>query len=561
VDIQRSGGSLRAGPGDAVTERVDAVGLARSSGGGEAAEGGKPSVDWLQARQGVRRAASLAIDISLLGLTAAIFLVLNKRFYSSGIGYDEEFFAWGGWCIRKGLAPYRDFIEFKPPLVFITHAFAQALFGFKNMGYRTYFAAFPLVSVLALQTSLVARRVPRFMALGMMVAVIWLFVNPAWHDTALSDCESIGISYYMLGLALFLWEGRSIKLTTALGGFFMACCALSKEPFIPAVLATWLGCFFLRGTPSPSRASSLLFARYSIIGAAVLAAALCIYMVPTGAMRAYIEMARDYARIYRDPVRSYCVAVGVYLPSTPMGDLTVAWDKMRAAFLNEAVLGYLAPLAVPGAVFAFRRSPALLVTMGAACLAGIWAVTASKCQWVHYYNMPMAGMIFVLVAGLDSMKGPLRAAHPRVLAGVSVAIVLLVYWHTSPDIEREAKAQYTRLPWHEPAPGLLAFIEQNTVTSDRIFTTGPPILYAQADRVSAVRQSNIIDEILGLYDGETDEEKLRPIYLQLVKNKPKVVFLDPEHGNRKGRHNRVLLMPFLAEFKYKKINDYLYLRP
>jgi hypothetical protein len=76
-----------------------------------------------------------------------------------------------------------------------------------------------------------------------------------------------------------------------------------------------------------------------------------------------------------------------------------------------------------------------------------------------------------------------------------------------------------------------------------------------------VRESNIIDEILGSYEGDTDEEKLRPIREQLERNRPKVVVLDPEHVWRKGRTYRVLMMPFLAELNYQKIRENLYLRP
>ena len=85
-------------------------------------------------------------------------------------------------------------------------------------------------------------------------------------------------------------------------------------------------------------------------------------------------------------------------------------------------------------------------------------------------------------------------------------------------------------------PGVLSIIQKHTKPTDRIFTTGPPILYPEANRVSAVRESNIIDEILGSYEGKTDEERLRPIYDQLVKNKPAVVVLDPENIQRKTRH-------------------------
>jgi hypothetical protein len=133
--------------------------------------------------------------------------------------------------------------------------------------------------------------------------------------------------------------------------------------------------------------------------------------------------------------------------------------------------------------------------------------------------------------------------------------------HSGSDFAKQRATQYHRQPWPEPVPGLLAFIRQNTTPADRIFTTGPPLLYPKADRISAVRESNIIDEILGSYEGNTDEEKLRPIRQQLERNLPKVVVLDPEHVWRKGRTYRVLMMPFLAEHNYQKIRENLYLRP
>ena len=55
----------------------------------------------------------------------ALFYILNERIMKGGLGYDEQFFAWGGWSITQGLRPYIDFFEFKPPMVFITHAFAN----------------------------------------------------------------------------------------------------------------------------------------------------------------------------------------------------------------------------------------------------------------------------------------------------------------------------------------------------------------------------------------------------------------------------------------------------
>jgi hypothetical protein len=515
----------------------------------------------LAARPGLLRGIGIALDVLALAATATVFLVMNKRFYYNGIGYDEEFFVWGGWSITKGLAPYRDFIEFKPPMVFITHAFAQLLFGFKNGGYRKFFTIFPLVSMLALHAAMMARRVPRLLATAVMLAIIVLFVNPAWHDTALSDAESIGLSYYMLGLGCLLWEGRYAKVTTVLGGVFLSCCVLSKEPFVFVVIFTWLGLFWMRGRPRPTRESAVFYARYSLMGVGVLVALLCLYMVPTGAMKAYIAMARSYSTIYADPKRSYCVALGIPHAATRWGELKLAWPREQAAFLNETVLGYAAPLIATSVLFIFRRSRWLLLALVLACLGALWAPTATICQWVHYYNMTMAGLIFLLVAGVDSMQEPLAVTGRTFRAAVGLVALAIILIHSGDQIVGQWKAKYVRRPWPEPIPGVLSIIERTTTPTDRIFTTGPPVLYPEANRISAVRESNIIDEILGSYEGNTDEERLRPIYDQLVKNRPKVVVLDPENLHRKVRHYRALLIPFLTEFKYQKVAEGIYVRP
>jgi hypothetical protein len=511
-------------------------------------------------RDRLKVAAALGSHVPWLGVSALVFCTLNKGLNRSPVGYDEQFFVWGGWCIRKGLVPYRDFAHFKPPVLFLTHALAQVLCGLADGGYRTFFAALPLVALLSLQTSLVARGVARFIAMAAIVDVMALFVSPTWHDASLSDSESIGLSYYILGLALFLWEGRFTKATLALGGFFMTCCLLSNEAFLPIVVSTFLGTPWLRGEASPTRQSVFFFGRYSLLGVLLFTLLLCLYMVPTGSMTAYIEMASRYTRTYRGP-QSYCAGLGLVQPSTPMGGLAMTWEKLRATFLREGVLGFLAPLAVAGMVFAYRRSRALCAAIALVGVASLWATTASQCAWSHYYTMAMAGVVFVLAAGVDSMRLALRVAGGRVRTATGVAAATLAALHVYPDLDREARAEYSREPWREPRRGITTLIAENTTPADRIFTTGPPLLYAETDRVSAVRESNFLDEFLASLDGATDEDKVRPFYLQLERNKPKIVFLDPEHEDRKVRINRSLVLPFVTAFAYKKLADGVYVRP
>src|SRR5580704_12961595 len=98
-------------------------------------------------------AVRLGLDGFTLAITAAVFVVYNSEFLHNAMEYDEGFFVWCGWSLLKGLVPYRDFIEFKPPVLFLTHALALALFGFPGLGYRRFFAIFPLGALLFAQAA------------------------------------------------------------------------------------------------------------------------------------------------------------------------------------------------------------------------------------------------------------------------------------------------------------------------------------------------------------------------------------------------------------------------
>jgi hypothetical protein len=430
------------------------------------------------------------------------------------------------------------------------------LFGLKNFGFRTFFTIVPLASVLALQTSLLTRGVERFLALAVIDGFLYLLLSPVFHDTALTDCESIVVMYYVFGLAGFLWKGRWEKIATALGGFFMSCSVLSKEPIAGVVLGTWLGMFWLR--KRPSLASARFFARYSLIGVGSFFLLLCIYMVPTGAMTAYLRLLASYPRMFRDPQRSYCVLLGTAHAGDGFG---VAWAHMHAVFFNQTVLGFLTPLIVIGTIFALQRSIWLVLSLWVVMAGAFWAGVASNCMWTHYCVMSMAGVLYLLVVSADSLLGSLAAAARVVRVATSALAVLSVAWHIGPTVYTDYQAKYLRPSWQEPHAGLMNFIATHTKPTDRIFTTGTPQLYAQADRVGATVQTNFTDEILGAYEGNTDEQRMRPLREQLVKNMPRVVFLDQMYQSRQVRHLGALVMPFLRDFHYEKINDRLYLRP
>jgi hypothetical protein len=492
-----------------------------------------------------------------------VFLLFNDGMRHSGGWGDEGYFVWCGWSLSKGLVPYRDFMEFKPPFVFLTYALALKLYGLHGFGFRSFFTYFPLLSILALQASLLTRRIDRVLAMGLSLALIHLWVTQAFHDSALSDTESIGLSYYFLGTACLLARTRFPAAAPALGTALLICCAQAKDPFLPCVVVTWATCFFLLERHGTLREEAVKYVKRSTVGGAIIVVGLLIYMVPTGALHAYIQMIERYPVIYRDPVQSFCVAGGVFKPTTPLNDLYLQARALGNDYANLATMGFLIPFAAGLVLYTRRRSVPVLVGAVAALATSFLAVAASNCPWKHYYNMLLGGLFFLLAVALDLLTPHVRALRRTMLWMVRVAMLTGVFVAIWPRIEAERPLYGTRAfppTMTEPAPHVFELIRKYTTRADRIVTNGNPILYVQVNRLAGVRESNFLDPILGYYIGDTDETKLRPVYEEMLKSRPKIVILDPSFGDARRRHQRALWAPFLANNHYKKLTDSVYLR-
>jgi hypothetical protein len=408
-----------------------------------------------------------------------------------------------------------------------------------------------------------SRRINRGLTTALICALVLAWVNPAYHDNALQDAESIGLSYYFAGVAALVansWRFR--RHLDVLGGFFLAATALSKEPFSGAVLGTWVTAYFLRNGTTDFKQNALRYIKFTIAGVLTMVGALCAYMVPTGSMKRYLELFVEYAALFRNPSTSYCVILGRWKPSTPLGELQAQVTYINKQFFNMATIGYLTPFFLASFLFAWRRSRALFFASFATFLLAMYAVTATNCQWPHYYNMALSGMFFFFVVGIDGLN-PRLAGWGWALRALVVAVFLgSVGYAAYPRVTAELAGwphRFVAVP--EPVPGVYEFIAQNSDPEDKILTTGPPQLYMYANRQSALRESSILDEFIIYYPGNTDEERVAHLRAQLIKNMPKIVIMDPENQWRKQRHMNALLTPFLKEFGYKQVGPYYYLRP
>jgi hypothetical protein len=508
-----------------------------------------------------RRVRETMLVVASVALIGWAFKLLNNEYLYAGFGHDEQYFVWCGWSITKGLVPYRDFSEFKPPVAFLTHALALALHGFRDLKFRWFFFYFPLASLFSLYFAMLTRKIDKVGALALVLALSHLLTSDPFHDTALTDTESIGLTYYFFAVACLIARTRLGDKLKAVGVGLLVCCMFSKEPYMPGAFFTWITCFLLDARRATLGTDVKRYLKLSAIGGGAVVAALCLYLFPTGGMSYYLGILRSYARIYKDPQHSYCVMFGRFTSTDALTDLRHQWEQIRADFLNTVVLGYLVPFA---ALFLFlvpRRSILLTLAALLSFAGGLWAVTASKCQWSHYYVMAMSGLFFCFILGLDAMFQLMPARINRVVGWLLLAGVLATL---APRLDKEMGRIVSRSSpnaYEESVPGVLSFIADNTKPGDRILTTGPPGLYVQANRRSATRESGFLDATLYGYPGNTDEERLSGLRAQLEKNMPKVVVIDVQNEGFNEKHVQLLVMPFLKAHGYKKVEERLWLRP
>jgi hypothetical protein len=503
-----------------------------------------------------------AISFVALMVPLVLFYILNDRIMKSGLGYDEQLFGWGGWSITQGLRPYIDFLEFKPPMVFITYAMAIWTFGEKNTDFRIFFSLFAALSVAALHVSLMSRRMNRAISTSMISALVFAWVNPSYHDNALGDAESIGLSFFFLGVAALIANTPKHRgYLQAVGGFFLACAVFSKEPYAGAVVGTWVSLFLLVHGTANFRENALKYVKFTGIGVAALLVALSAYMIPTGSMTAYIHMVAGYAALYRNPSTSICVVFGRWTPSTPLHELKAQAKYIHAQFFNTATIGYLTPFFVASVVFTWRQSRVLFAASAATALLALYSVTATNCQWPHYYNMALSGIFLFFVVGGDLMSAELLHTSALVRRYVGAMLIAVIAMFSYPRVNSELHSwPYHFQPMWVPVPGVLEFVAANSSPGDKILTTGPPLVYMYTHRYGAVREI-ILDEFLMLYPGTNDAERVRGLREELVKNQPKIVILDPLFEDRKRRHMEALFVPFFRDFGYQKVGEYYYVRP
>jgi hypothetical protein len=498
-------------------------------------------------------------DLATIGSVAVLHQILQARFLRAPMGFDERYFLHQGWSLAKGLVPYRDFQEFKPPMIFVVNALGLKLWGLESLAYRHAISLLSLTAFLSLTIALLSRRTNRFLAGSVVALMMHHFFFCGFHDSSINNTESVGLHFFMIGCGILLIRTRRTRLQQLAGGAVLALAPLSKEPLVFVTIAAWLTLLSLHYFDSSKRAAKR-FALFTIAGAASVAGTWLVYMLATNSLSWYVVQFKLNVAY----MNNYAYQMG-WFPRTPAdGVLAASWARLRAVYVNAAQLEVFAPLFIALlALFRGRRMIIGFLAVGTAA-AALYGVTIGHGFAGHYFIMAMAGTFFCATLGLIALDqcSRLQAKAIRRWLGLSwAAIVLITVW---PRFSEEWRNYGTYKPPEPPvAKSEVELVQAHTNAGDRIWNLGDPLLYVFSDRFNAVREGIIMDEMIPYYPGNTDEERLKGLRDQLLANPPKLVIFghDPIGYQRKQRHMDAVIMPFLKESGYRQVGEKLYLRP
>ncbi len=493
-----------------------------------------------------------------LGLIAKLFVTFARRLTFSPTSADEACFIWAGWSLNRGLIPYRDFTDFKPPLVFFLNAFALKLFGQEHQRYRYFFAGLVGASILSLSAALILRRVNKFIVVALAIVIFSLWLDPSYHDSSFNDAESMGISLYLLGMASFLWPSRHARpIADLLGGAFFASAVFAKEPFALTIPPTWLAFAYMRATQSGDKRNLWRFAIASCSGVALVAGSVVSFLLVRGGLAEWIANVKRTATMGS----TVCISYGVWKPGPFLEEWATRLDKLSAHLVNFTRLGCALPLLAAPFVFRGGRRRVVTALASVAALGSLYAVTLGGCFFGHYFMLGMAGLFFLMVIGALRLSHAIDQLDPKIAQFAGLLIVGLPAWAIWPRYSAEVGSIYGIHETHE-TPELIDFVKANTAPDDTIFTTAIPTIYYETGRRHAVHEPIFHDAFLPLFPGSDDKSRLKPLYDELVANRPKIMIIDPgSNFGKQARFREALWMPFIENFSYKKIDEWRYIRP
>jgi hypothetical protein len=499
-------------------------------------------------------------DAGLLGAIAAIHLIFSRAFLFGAFGFDEQYFLYEGFALGKGMIPYRDFQEFKPPLIFFLNMLALKIFGLDEMRFRRFFLLLSLAAFLVVAVALLSRGVPRLVILGATALMLNTFLDARFlQGGTLDAAECAGLWFFLLGVGVLIfkvprpaWQ----RWQQWVGGALLALAPLAKEPFCFPTLFAWGTLAVLSDAESDSRNAPngppawRQFAKNTASAAIAVAVLWLLYMLVTRSFGAYLANLRE-TMVYS---AEHDIMYGVFPKLGFWGTWGENWSRLRSSYVNPAFLAPFLPYFLAAVLLWRGRSMSMAAGLVATFLGALYGVTIGHGFFGHYFIIAMTGSFFATALGCLALGERVSELRPHWRRWLGASLALMALYALKPRLEQDW--EQWRAPQPPPPPvsqQLVRLVDARTAPRDTIWSVGTPAIYFYADRRAGSRIPYIHDSLLHLYPGQTPAEKLRIYRAELDVKMPKLVILTEGRAGRE-QHMDLLVTPFLRDHGYQLIS-------
>src|ERR1043165_38395 len=242
---------------------------------------------------------SRTLRIALLSAAGLVLLSL----LSYPFVYDPSVFAVGGELMRRGAVPFRDFMDTKPPMVFIIYAIAGIIFGHHEWSIRAFDILYHCVVLFYLYRIFRRRLGDEQLAFSSVIIYVFLYVLRGFGWTTQAESFALLPMIVLYDLSEQAASGESAIRNGVFVGLLAGILLLLKPTLIAASGAALVYVVIYR--TSKRHFEGLQFAAAMAVGFGLLMGMFALYLQQTGASENFIfwtQWVRGYSGIHSQPL-------------------------------------------------------------------------------------------------------------------------------------------------------------------------------------------------------------------------------------------------------------------
>jgi len=193
---------------------------------------------------------------------------------------------------------------------------------------------------------------------------------------------------------------------------------------------------------------------------------------------------------------------------------------------------------------------------------GVYGISIGHNYWPHNSFIGTSGLLIPAIFGALHLSKKYHYFQPyqKVIVIVLFCICLFNPIKTlCSSILIDLKTNYSKLNYH-PDPEITKIIDKYSTTDNYILLKDNAVLYTIWDRKHPFAWSTMIDQLIMLYPGKTEDEKLSKVRSEIESKLPVIIYIPPNAISlNQVKHLDKVVYPIIQKYQYIQVVPHLYI--